>query len=87
MPLNVSIALNGRPITHFHIGRLSGDTSADSINTYAVLSSNQPDDLQISNADWLAAPRFEHIYGDGAERCVQLALQAYLNSDETAQGD
>lgn len=82
MPLNVSIAINGSPISHFHIGRLAGNTSPDSKNVYAVVESDRPDDSQVTNEEWLAAPKFDHFYGDGAEKCVALALEAYLKFAE-----
>lgn len=80
MPLNVSIAINGRPLQYLHIGRLSGTTDSESLNTYAVVVSSDPTGSRISNDDWMDAPRFEHRYGDGALTCVQKGIQAYLPS-------
>lgn len=87
MPLNVTIAINGRPINHLHVGRLSGGTRPDDMNTYAVVSSDRADASEIKYAEWIEAPKFEHRYGDGAESCVQRALQAYLATDDGTDQD
>ena len=87
MPLNVTIAINGWPINHLHVGRLAGGTRPDDMNTYAVVSSDRADTSEIDYTDWLEAPKFEHRYGDGAEACVQKALQAYLADGNDADQD
>lgn len=72
MPLHVDIRINDRLLTQIHIGRLAGGSEPDSINTYAAVEGEEPK----SNEEWLAAVRFEHRYGDGAEVCVRKALMA-----------
>jgi hypothetical protein len=72
MPLHVDIRVNDHLINTLHIGRLSGDTSPDSINSYKVVEGEMPDRLD----KWLVGTDFEHRYGDGAEVCVMKAIQA-----------
>lgn len=86
MPLDVTIAINGRPIHELHIGRLEGGVTDDSVNTYAVVEVTPPrigaTADRVSNRNWDEAPKFEHRYGDGAERCVELALETLRKKSE-----
>lgn len=75
MPLHVEIRVNANLISKVHIGRVSGGTSPDDINTYRAVLGENPKTYD----DWMAGVEFTHRYGDGAEVCVQKALAA-INS-------
>lgn len=66
MPINLPIYINDRLIKQYKIGRLSGDASPDSINTYLVVA---------DGSDWSDGLPFEHRYGDGVEVCIQKAME------------
>lgn len=78
MPLHIDIAVNDFPIESLHIGRIKGGTDPDDVNTYLVVSGDQP----ITLKGWHEyGVEFEHRYGDGALVCLRKALQAIeLNS-------
>ena len=67
MPIILPIYINDRLIKEYKIGRLSGDASPDSINTYLVVA---------DGSDWSDGLPFEHRYGDGVEVCIQKAMEA-----------
>ena len=64
-PLNVTIDINGVRIERLKIGRVAGTADADSLNVYTVFDENGK-----------ALTMFTHLYGEGARRCVELALAA-----------
>lgn len=84
MPIQVYIEVNGHPIKTLHIGRLTGSTEPDSVNTYSAVlrdsdTSHTPGGRRYtvdypSNAEWDNGYIFEHVYGDGIEACVEKAL-------------
>jgi hypothetical protein len=78
MPLHVDIRINDRLLHTLHIGRVSGGTSPDSINSYVVVEGDEPQ----SKSEWLAGTPYEHRYGDGAKACVMKAIQAMKENDE-----
>lgn len=73
MPLNVYIKINERPLNELHIARVRGGTKPDDINDYVVVEGSYPTRME----DWLIdSMPFKHRYGDGAEKCVQRAMEA-----------
>jgi hypothetical protein len=73
MPLHVDIRVNANLISRIHIGRISGGTSPDDINTYRAVLGEEPKRYE----DWFeSGTEFTHRYGDGAEVCVQKAIEA-----------
>jgi hypothetical protein len=72
MPLHVDIRVNDLLINTLHIGRISGGTGSDNINTYMVVEGERPQSIE----DWIDGVEYNHRYGDGAEVCVIKALQA-----------
>lgn len=73
MPIHVDIKVNDLLINQVHIGRVEGDTDPDSVNSYLVVDGDRP----RSHSDWHAVGiPFKHRYGDGAEVCVQKAMEA-----------
>ncbi len=78
MPIHVDIRINERLLNTLHIGRLSGGTRPDAVNSYAVLEGSEPQ----SNAEWMAGAKFEHRFGDGAEICVMKAIEAIRRNNE-----
>ena len=91
MPIEVYIEVNGRPIESIHIGRESGGTGVDSVNTYRVLRLPALDGTRERSRsyapgpayrEWLKGVTFEHTYGDGIEICVEKGLAALNAVDE-----
>lgn len=72
MPVQVRIYINNHEIKTLHIGRIEGDMEADSLNTYKVVSGEQPTTVDA----WMDGETFEHRYGDGVEICVGKAIDA-----------
>jgi hypothetical protein len=72
MPLHVDIRVNDLLINTLHIGRISGGTRPDNINTYMIVEGERPQSVE----DWLDGVEYNHRYGDGAEVCVIKGLQA-----------
>jgi len=91
MPIQVHIEVNGRPIETIHIGRDSGGTNPDDLNTYLVLKkpalegtrlTSRAFDVEPSYREWTAEGKsFEHRYGDGIETCVRKAIEALEAND------
>lgn len=71
MPIHIPIYINDKLIKTYHIGRVSGDTNPESINTYLVV---QDDEL------WGVGKKFTHKYGDGVEVCIAKALSVIDNT-------
>lgn len=72
MPLHVDIRVNANLISRIHIGRISGGVDANDINTYRAVMGEYPKSYE----DWMKGAEFTHRYGDGAEVCVQKAIEA-----------
>lgn len=73
MPLHVYININKELINQIHIGRVEGGTEPDDINKYLAVDGMYP----LRMEDWhINGIPFEHRYGDGAEKCVQRAMEA-----------
>lgn len=73
MPIHVYININDKQINELHIARVKGGTDPDDINDYLVIEGDYP----IRMEDWLIdGIPFTHRYGDGAEKCVQRAMEA-----------
>lgn len=73
MPLHVDIRVNANLISRIHIGRIEGGINPDDINTYRAVLGEQP----LRYDDWFeSGVEFTHRYGDGAEVCVQKAIEA-----------
>jgi hypothetical protein len=77
MPLHVDIKINDALLGQIHIGRWKGGTRPDDINTYLVVRGQRPQ----SEADWLLGAEYTHRYGDGAEKCIILGLEALARKD------
>jgi hypothetical protein len=77
MPLHVTISVNDRRLNTLHIGRVSGGTHEDDVNSYLVVGGSEPQ----SPAEWSAGVGFDHRYGDGAEVCVMKAIEAMRKND------
>lgn len=77
MPIQIKIHVNEKLIETVHVARLSkSGLQSASVNTYGVLKqSSEP-----TNAEWDAAPTFEHRYGDDLTTCALKALQRYSES-------
>lgn len=90
MPIQVHIEVNGRPIESIHIGRETGGTDPDDLNTYLVIKRDALNGSKFSSRAYANPPaynewtdegiRFEHRYGDGITVCVEKALKA-LNEE------
>ena len=70
MPIHVPIYVNDKLIKTYHIGRVSGDTNHDSINTYLITEEGFP---------WETGQMFNHRYGDSIETCVTKGLSAIMD--------
>jgi hypothetical protein len=66
VPLNVSIAINGRPITQITIGRMEELKGKDRFHEYLIRVEGEPEHYAT----------FMHNYADGAEECVRRGLEA-----------
>lgn len=73
MPVHVEIRINHQLINQLHIGRVRGGTDPDDINDYLVVDGYQPSRLEEWHIDGIP---FQHRYGDGANVCVQKAMEA-----------
>jgi hypothetical protein len=73
VPLNVTIAINGRPIQEMTIGRLEKLKGANFWHHYRVTSGEEQ-------------AEFMHLYSRGAEECVRRALEALSNQRERGEG-
>lgn len=72
MPIHVDIRINEQVINTIHIGRMSGGTKPNDLNTYVVVEGNRPETIN----DWYdTGEELVHRYGDGAEVLVMLALK------------
>lgn len=78
MPLHVDIRINDTLIEQIHIGRWKGGTRPDDVNTYLAVRGERP----TSEEAWLTGVSYTHRYGDGAEKCVSLALAALSNNNK-----
>jgi hypothetical protein len=86
MPIQVHIEVNGRPIESIHIGRKSGGTNPNDMNTYLVVKKNAFEGSRFSSRAFADVPSysewtekgvsFTHRYGDGIETCVRKGLEA-----------
>lgn len=73
MPLHVTVKLNDTLLHEIHIGRDTGGTDENDINTYLVVQGEEP----IGTQNWLdRGLMFKHRYGDGANVCIMKAIQA-----------
>lgn len=70
MPIHVPIYINDRLIKTYHIGRLEGGETADSVNTYLIVEGNG------ERIAWEDGVDFSHRYGDGLDICVQKGFVA-----------
>lgn len=79
MPIQVTIALNGRTLEKFHIARVSRNAgrNPDALNTYVIL--NQ-DEEPRTDREWDSGVTFTHKYADPVEECVRLGIEAYQRS-------
>lgn len=71
MPVQVAISINGRPISEWMVGRVSGGTHPDDINLYAIFPAR---DSRVTQAEIDAAPKVTHRYGDGVEALVARSM-------------
>ena len=71
MPIHVPIYVNQTLIKTYTIGRVSGDTNPDSINTYLITEEGFP---------WETGQMFTHRYGDSIETCITLGLSAMMDT-------
>jgi hypothetical protein len=71
MPIHVPIYVNQTLIKTYTIGRVSGDTNPDSINTYLITEEGFP---------WETGQMFNHRYGDSIETCVTKGLSAMIDT-------
>ena len=72
-PRHVYININEEPLNELHIARVKGGTDPDDINEYVVVDGPHPTKME----DWIIdSVPFKHRYGDGAEACVQKAMEA-----------
>lgn len=83
MPIQVYIEVNGRAASTVHIGRMSGGTRENSLNTYSAVKRTVAEPrgggysvAYPSDAEWDAGVIFQHRYGDGLEACVAKGLAA-----------
>jgi hypothetical protein len=81
VPLHVTININRHTIETLHIGRLSGGTKPNDMNTYAAVLGERPYWVE----DWERGVQYEHRYGDGALVCVKKALEALEKQNELPQ--
>jgi hypothetical protein len=74
MPIQIRISVNENVAETFHVGRLTRNgLSADSVNEYAVVNQHS----EPTNAEWDAAPRFTHRYGDDINTIVLEAINRH----------
>lgn len=78
MPLHIDIRINEHLISQVHIGRISGGTRPDDINTYRAVFGERPSKVE----HWMAGAEYTHRYGDGAEICVQKAFNALFSKGD-----
>jgi len=69
MPIHVPIYVNDKLIKTYHIGRVSGDTNPESINTYLIIENDFP---------WEEGKMFNHRYGDSIETCISKGIHAMI---------
>jgi len=67
MPIHIPIYVNDKLIKTYHIGRVSGDTNPESINTYLIVEDDFP---------WESGQMFNHRYGDSIDVCITKGFQA-----------
>lgn len=67
MPIHIPIYVNEKLIKTYHIGRLEGNATPDSVNEYVI---NKDDEF------WSAGTKFTHRYGDGIDICIIKGIQA-----------
>ena len=70
VPIHVPIYVNDKLIKTYHIGRVSGGTDQESINTYLIVEDDFP---------WETGQMFNHRYGDSIETCVTKGLSAMMD--------
>lgn len=73
MPLNVSIAINERPIQDIKISRLEEFKGANFWHHYRIVSGEEQ-------------AEFMHLYSRGAEECLRRGLEALSNKREKGEG-
>ena len=66
MPLNVTIAINDRPLQDITIGRLEEFKGANYWDHYRIVSGEEQ-------------AEFMHLYSRGAEECLRRGLEALAN--------
>ena len=82
MPVQVRIALNEDRLETFHIGRMTKlGMKPDSVNEYAVVN-QEP---EPTNAQWDAAPRFTHRYGDSLTVLSMEAIACHLEHKKNSE--
>jgi hypothetical protein len=69
MPIHIPIYVNDKIIKTYHIGRVSGDTNPESINTYLIIEDDFP---------WEEGKMFTHRYGDSIDACVIKGINAIM---------
>lgn len=77
MPLNVTLAINDKPIQRIVISRLAKLKAKDAWYPYRVQSEAVVRETAF----------FNHRYSDGAEECVRRALDALATSREREEHD
>lgn len=66
MPLNISIAINDKPLERLTIGRMEPFKGKDRWHEYMVVVDEEPEGYAT----------FSHLYSDGAQTCLRKALDA-----------
>lgn len=66
MPINVTVAINGRPIQDITIDRLEEFKGANFWHHYRIVSGEEQ-------------AEFMHLYSRGAEECLRRGLEALSN--------
>ena len=79
MPVQVEMRINGHIIDVLHIGRLEGDTGANSINTYAAVVRKPGEQPDWFNEDVTIV---EHRYGDMLQELVRKSLNAIKDEQD-----
>jgi hypothetical protein len=73
VPLNITIAINGRPLQDITIGRLEKFKGANYWHNYRIISGEE-------------TAEFMHLYSRGAEECLRRGLEALSNKRERGEG-
>lgn len=90
MPIRIDISVNDKPITSFHVARISKSSGRVREKTYeyAVLEKKPGEEVQTDD-EWMTGDKFEHAYGAGIVNCVREGFNAFLTGEEArkAQAD